>query len=74
MFVGTRVAEIQEITASATWCYVRSADNPADDITRGKPLRDLVTGSRWSQGPAFLKLPPGSWPGQPPLSVEEPVN
>ncbi|XP_039531128.1 uncharacterized protein LOC120485874 [Pimephales promelas] len=71
VFVGTRVAEIQEITASANWRYVRSADNPADDITRGKPLRDLATGSRWSQGPAFLKLPPASWPGQPPLSFEE---
>ncbi|KAL0171405.1 hypothetical protein M9458_031716, partial [Cirrhinus mrigala] len=72
VFVGTRVAEIQEMTASAVWRYVRSSDNPADDITRGKSLRDLSEGSRWSQEPAFLKLPPDSWPEQPPLPFEEP--
>ncbi|XP_065099626.1 uncharacterized protein [Paramisgurnus dabryanus] len=70
VFVGTRVAEIQELTASATWRYVRSSDNPADDITRGKPLRDLSARSRWCQGPPFLKLPPDSWPEQPPLPSE----
>lgn len=72
VFVGTRVAEIQEMTASAIWRYVRSSDNPADDITRGKPLGDLSRESRWSQGPAFLKLPSDSWPVQPRLSFEEP--
>ncbi len=70
VFVGIRVAEIQELTVSASWCYVKSGDNPADDITRGKFLRDLSIGSRWSQGPTFLKLPPDSWPGQPSLSLE----
>ncbi|XP_042610577.1 uncharacterized protein LOC109111550 [Cyprinus carpio] len=72
VFVGTRVAEIQEMTASAIWCYVKSSDNPADDITRGKPLGDLSRESRWSQGPAFLKLPLDCWPEQPRLSLEEP--
>ncbi|KAI2646455.1 Polyprotein P3 [Labeo rohita] len=72
VFVGTRVAEIQEMTTSAVWRYVRSLDNPADDITRGKSLRDLSEESRWSQGPTFLKLPPDSWPEQPPLPFEEP--
>lgn len=64
--------EIQDMTASAIWRYVRSTDNPADDITHGKPLRDLSKGSRWSQGPAFLKLPSDSWPEQPPLLHEDP--
>ncbi len=58
------------MTASAVWRYVRSSDNPADDITRGKPLRDLAKESRWSQGPAFVKLPSDSWPEQPPLLRE----
>ncbi len=45
VFVGTRVAEIQEPTSSASWCYVKSGDNLADDITRGKFLRDLQWGA-----------------------------
>lgn len=74
VFVGTRVAEIQELTASATWSYIRSEDNPADSITRGKRLCDLVTGSQWNQGPSFLKLPTANWPKQPSLPAEEQSN
>lgn len=37
--MGTRVAEIQELTGSASWRYVPSVDNPADDITRGLSLQ-----------------------------------
>ncbi|KAK7912513.1 hypothetical protein WMY93_012724 [Mugilogobius chulae] len=33
VFVGTRVAEIQDLTAGDTWRYVESASNPADDIS-----------------------------------------
>lgn len=42
IFVGTRVAEIQELTSLQAWHYVDSARNPADDITRGKTLKELV--------------------------------
>ncbi len=55
VFVGTRVAEVQDLTESDTWRYVQSADNPADAITRGKSPSDLNRESRWNQGPAFLK-------------------
>lgn len=74
VFVGTRVAEIQELTAAATWQYIRSEDNPADDITRGKHLCDLVEGSQWIQGPSFLKLPLADWPKQPSLSTDGQSN
>lgn len=36
VFVGTRVAEIQELTKAEVWRYVESHQNPADDLTRGK--------------------------------------
>lgn len=54
VFVGTRVAEIQELTARESWRYVDSANNPADDITRGKRLHEVSANSRWFRGPAFL--------------------
>ncbi|KAI3370918.1 hypothetical protein L3Q82_007424 [Scortum barcoo] len=35
VFVGTRVADIQELTEGCPWRCVKSEENPADDITRG---------------------------------------
>ncbi len=74
VFVGTRVAEIQELTGSATWRYVPSGDNPADDITRGLTLLDLGGGSRWTHGPAFPRQRPEEWPGPPCSPHNEPEN
>lgn len=39
VFVGVRVAEIQERTDYNSWCYVDTSNNPDDDITRGKTLK-----------------------------------
>ncbi|XP_073776433.1 uncharacterized protein [Danio rerio] len=65
VFVGTRIAEIQELTDPKDWRYVDSKSNPADDITRGKTLNELAKPSRWSQGPSFLLLSPDQWPKRP---------
>lgn len=69
VFVGTRVAEIQELTDPKDWRYVDSKSNPADDITRGKTLAELAKPSRWNQGPSFLLLPPDQWPQNPLLQL-----
>ncbi|KAL0151615.1 hypothetical protein M9458_051478 [Cirrhinus mrigala] len=71
VFVGTRVAEIQELTDLHSWRYVDSASNPADDITRGKTLIELASPSRWNQGPRFLRGPPDQWPITPPLENQD---
>ena len=65
VFVGTRVAEIQELTDGHVWRFVDSANNPANDVTRGKGLRDLVEPNRWSQGPSFLLQGSDLWPDDP---------
>lgn len=72
VFVGTRVAEIQELTGSASWRYVPTGDNPADDITRGLSLQVMRDNSRWAYGPTFLKSPSAQWPDQPSFVVQEP--
>lgn len=61
VFVGTRVAEIQDLTDQHTWGFVPSSCNPADDITRGQTLNNLGPDSHWYQGPSFLKDSPSSW-------------
>ncbi|KAL7880314.1 hypothetical protein SRHO_G00025680 [Serrasalmus rhombeus] len=71
VFVGTRVSEIQELTDRNAWRYVDTHNNPADDITRGKPLLTLVQPSRWSQGPSFLKQSMEHWPKKPESATPE---
>lgn len=66
VFVGTRVAEIQELSNAQGWRYVDSASNPADDLTLGLPLQELAAENQWSQGPAFLRQSSDHWPTKPP--------
>lgn len=49
VFVGTRVAEIQSLTDVSSWRYVDSLNNPADDITWGKTLKELSRPHRWQR-------------------------
>lgn len=65
VFVGTRVSEIQDLTASHTWRYVDTTNNPADDLTRGLTLAELASPNRWIEGPAFLRSPQNKWPTAP---------
>ncbi|KAI3376264.1 hypothetical protein L3Q82_016772, partial [Scortum barcoo] len=65
VFVGTRVAEIQSLTDVSNWRYVDTMNNPADDITRGKTLKELSQPHRWHQGPAFLRHTEDHWPTNP---------
>lgn len=71
VFVGTRIAEIQELTSAHTWRYVESTNNPADYITRGKTLKELATDKTWSQGPEYLWNSPCYWPVTPDISASE---
>lgn len=71
VFVGTRVADIQEQTEGSIWRYVSSSENPADDITRGLTLSQLIQGHRWNNGPPFLQQDESSWPVCPVVTSPE---
>lgn len=70
VFVGTRVAEIQNLTNPVQWRYVDTLSNPADDITRGLTLQEMVQDHRWNKGPHFLHLSEREWPSMPSSEVE----
>jgi len=50
MFVGNRVALIQEETAAATWRHVPSQSNPADLILRGTEPTTYSISTLWWKG------------------------
>lgn len=65
VFVGARLGEIQDLTENCVWHFVDTANNPTDDLTRGKTLDTLVKPNWWSQGPLFLLQSADTWPERP---------
>ncbi|XP_071042674.1 uncharacterized protein [Parasteatoda tepidariorum] len=43
-FVKNRVSEVKESTSAEMWYHCPGSDNPADKITRGVKIKDLVCG------------------------------
>ncbi|XP_062704324.1 uncharacterized protein LOC134286689 [Aedes albopictus] len=55
LFVRNRVSEIVEGSSGADWNYIKSAENPADVVSRGQPPQLLVSNDLWWHGPQFLR-------------------
>lgn len=53
-FMANRVTIIRNASKVIQWRYVSTKDNPADNASRGRKVADLLTGSRWIEGPSFL--------------------
>ena len=64
-FVANRIAVIRDRTCPLQWRYVDSASNPADDVSRGLKVDDLINCTRWFHGPEFLKHDETRWPENP---------
>lgn len=54
VFVANRVSQIQEMTKTGVWRHVKTEDNPADYISRGLPVIQLINQDKWWYGPAWL--------------------
>lgn len=61
-FVANRVSEIQTLTNVENWHYINSAQNPADIISRGLNMSELINRTLWWHGPEFLLEPLDNWP------------
>lgn len=62
VFVGNRVADIQEQAKGFKFRHIRSNHNPADIISRGMTANELSKCEFWWYGPEFLKLQQQDWP------------
>lgn len=69
-WVGARARAVREYTQAEQWRYVRSELNPADVLSRGLFVEDLLKCDLYNSGPAFLL--DGSDPGEAPPVVMTP--
>jgi len=60
--VANRVGEIQNITEPGQWRYVPTDKNPADLLSRGVTVTNLIASDKWWDGPTFISMPPSEWP------------
>ena len=63
--MANRVAEIHDQSSPAQWRHVDTAQNPADDVSRGMSADDIIKSERWLHGPRFLCESEDCWPKQP---------
>ena len=61
-FVANRVGEIQTATDPKRWRYVPTNKNPADLLTRGLELSELIDNEKWWNGLDFLGQEESEWP------------
>ncbi|XP_041461230.1 uncharacterized protein LOC121412484 [Lytechinus variegatus] len=54
VYVANRIQLIRDLTDPDEWCYVDTAQNPADDASRGLSATQLTEDCRWLRGPEFL--------------------
>ncbi|XP_052387105.1 uncharacterized protein LOC127933996 [Carassius gibelio] len=64
-FVANRISKIHERSESCQWRHIDSASNPADDVSRGMTMREILASERWKSGPHFLRYDEEHWPAQP---------
>lgn len=62
IFVANRVTMILQNTEINQWHHVRSAENPADLVSRGMSVSDLLRAVLWWHGPNFLITDLMEWP------------
>ena len=64
-FVANRVTLIHEAIKPSQWNYVGTAENPADQASRGLKAKTLMQEGTWIKGPKFLLQGEHDWPKQP---------
>ena len=55
LFVARRIQEIQSVSDRDEWRFCRGKENPADLLTKGKTVEELIDSKLWWHGPEWLK-------------------
>ena len=55
-FVANRIGEIQSSSNPEQWRYVPTKINPADHLTRGLKVSELIEKNSWWEGPEYLRV------------------
>ncbi|XP_055613757.1 uncharacterized protein LOC129760180 [Uranotaenia lowii] len=61
-FVANRVADIHILTKNSSWQHVPGVNNPADVVSRGLTVHQLLTCKLWTHGPDWLGRGEEYWP------------
>lgn len=61
LFVANRVQEIQNLTDSNSWHHVVSEENPADLLSRGVLVSNLIHNDLWWYGPKWFHIDNNKW-------------
>ncbi len=64
-FVANRTSKIHKRSEPSQWKHIDSASNPADDVSRGMSMGEILSSEQWVSGPHFLQLEEEHWPAQP---------
>lgn len=68
LYVANRVKSVQNLTAMRNWHHIRTADNPADLVSRGLTAKELVNNNLCWHGPSWLVEEQRKWPK--PLDIQ----
>jgi len=60
-YVLNRISQILELTDATQWHHVRTADNPADVISRGISAKELLVADLWWHGPRWMADRKSQW-------------
>ena len=61
-FVANRIGEIQMSSSPEQWRYIPTTINPADHLTRGVKLVEILNLKSWWEGPEYLRKDESLWP------------
>lgn len=65
IFVGNRIAQIQENLSPDRFFHIDGKENPSDCVSRGLLPSQIINHPLWWQGPSWACCPISQWPIEP---------
>ena len=73
-FVANRVGEIHNLREPAQWRHVPTNMNPADFLSRGMTVLELIDNEVWRKGPEFLTENETEWPARKVATIDDKIK